>query len=85
VQLAALVAVQRLDPAAQLREFGARHRRRDRRRAGARRRTVDVNRAGAALSDAAAEFSTGQAGFLTDGPQQRHFGFDVERMALSVD
>ena len=39
----------------------------------------------AALSDAAAEFRSGQAEFVAHHPEQRRFGLDVELVFGSVD
>jgi len=44
-----------------------------------------VNGAGAALRDTAAIFGAGQAGVLSDRPEQGRIGFDIEIESFAVD
>src|SRR3989441_3806938 len=53
--------------------------------AGARRDAVQVDGAGAALGDAAAELGAGEPERVTQHPQERRVGSDVDRFALAVD
>src|SRR5881296_3846950 len=53
--------------------------------AGARRDAVQVDGAGAALGDAAAELGAGEPERVTQHPQERRVGGDVDRFALAVD
>ncbi|MFK4513689.1 hypothetical protein ABIF20_001054 [Bradyrhizobium japonicum] len=57
----------------------------DRNPAGTDGNAVHVNGAGAALRNAAAIFGAGQAGILTNRPEQRRIGLHVEREGFSVD
>ena len=56
----------------------------NRRYARARRHAIDMHRAGAALSDAAAELSTGKVQAVAQGPKQWCFGRDVRLQLFSV-
>jgi hypothetical protein len=56
-----------------------------RQHAGAHRLAVDMHRAGSALGNAAAEFRTGHAEYVTENPEQRHVGRGVERLWFAVD
>src|SRR5882762_11245455 len=58
---------------------------RHRQHAGARRDAVQVDGAGAALGDAAAELGAGEPERVTQHPQERRVGGDVDRFALAVD
>src|SRR6266566_3885837 len=53
--------------------------------AGARRDAVQVDGAGAALGDAAAELGAGETEGVTQHPEERRVGGDVDRFALAVD
>src|SRR5262249_9336469 len=54
-------------------------------RAGAHWNSVDVDRAGAALGDATAVFRAGETDGLTQYPQERGVGIDVDCMTLAVN
>ena len=51
---------------------------------GPRRRAVDMNGAGAALRDAAAEFGASQPKLISDHPEQRRLGRDIDGMPSSI-
>src|SRR2546422_5248812 len=53
--------------------------------AGARRDAIQVDGAGAALGDAAAELGAGEPEGVTQHPEERRVGGDVDRFAFAVD
>src|SRR2546422_11561966 len=53
--------------------------------AGARRDAVQVDGAGATLGDAAAELGAGEPEGVTQHPEERRVGGDVDRFAFAVD
>src|SRR5258706_338134 len=57
----------------------------DRQHAGPYGLTIEMHGAGAALGDAAAEFRTGHAQNIAQGPEQRRVGRDVYVAGLAVD
>lgn len=58
---------------------------RNRNTAGTGRGTIEVNGTGSALGNAAAKFSTRQAHYVPNSPQQGHIGIDVEGMRPVID
>ena len=53
--------------------------------AGANGFAIQKHGTGATLGHAAAKFGPFDVEFVTQSPQQGHLGFDIERVALSVD
>jgi hypothetical protein len=52
---------------------------------GAHRGAADVNRARAALRNPAAIFRPGDSKLVTQDPQQRHIGLDIDLVTLAVN
>jgi hypothetical protein len=52
---------------------------------GAYRFTIEQHRARPALGDAAAELGAFDVELIAQGPQQGHFGFDIQGVVFAVD